>query len=57
MLIQFGIKNFKTFKNKATLSFVSSNYDKDTRVSENISVDEQFNLRILKSAVVNSRSR
>ena len=52
MLVQFSIKNFKTFKNKATLSFVASNYDKDTRVSENISVDEQFNLRILKSAVV-----
>ena len=31
MLIQFSVKNFRTFKDKATLSLIASNYDKDTR--------------------------
>jgi len=52
MLLQFSIKNFRTFKEKATLSLVASNYDKDTREAENINQDANFNLRILKSAVV-----
>ena len=51
MLIQFSVRNFRTFKEKATLSLVASNYDKE-REAENISVDEKFNLRLLKSAVV-----
>lgn len=52
MLIQFSVKNFRTFKYKATLSMVASNYDKDTRESENIHFDTITNLRLLKSAVV-----
>jgi AAA15 family ATPase/GTPase len=52
MLLQFSIKNFRTFKEKATLSLVASNYDKDTREIENIYQDIQFNLRLLKSAVI-----
>lgn len=52
MLLQFSIKNFRTFKEKATLSLVASNYDKDTREAENIHQDPKFNLRLLKSAVV-----
>lgn len=52
MLLQFSIKNFRTFKEKATLSLVASNYDKDTRETDNVSQDAIFNLRILKSAVV-----
>ncbi len=52
MLLQFSIKNFKTFKERATLSLVASNYDKDTHEADNISQDLKFNLRILKSAVV-----
>lgn len=52
MLLQFSVKNFRTFKDKATLSLVASNYDKATRESENIYHDNKFNLRILKSAVV-----
>jgi AAA15 family ATPase/GTPase len=52
MLIQFSVRNFKTFKEKATLSLVASNYDKDTREADNIIDNEQFNLRILKSAVM-----
>lgn len=52
MLLQFSIKNFRTFKEKVTLSMVASNYDKDTREVENIIYDESFGLRILKSAVI-----
>ena len=52
MLIQFSIKNFRTFKDKATLSFIASNYDKDTREEENVYNDNNYNLRILKSAVI-----
>jgi len=52
MLLQFSIKNFRTFKEKASLSLVASNYDKDTRENDNINHDSVFNLRLLKSAVV-----
>lgn len=52
MLLQFTVKNFRTFKEKATLSLVASNYDKDTREFDNINHDNIFNLRLLKSAVV-----
>ena len=36
MLIQFSVENFRTFKERATLSLIASNYDKDTRGTENI---------------------
>jgi AAA15 family ATPase/GTPase len=52
MLIQFSVRNFRTFKEKATLNLLASNYDKDTRKEENIAEDNKFNLNILKSAVV-----
>ncbi len=52
MLIQFSVANFKTFKDKATLSLLASNYDKETRESENVMQIPEFSLRILKSAVV-----
>ncbi len=52
MLLQFSIKNFRTFKEKATLSLVASNYDKDTRETQNIYVDTKLKLRLLKSAVI-----
>lgn len=52
MLIQFSIKNYKAFKEKATLSLVASNYDKDFRENDNIIAIEKFDLRLLKSAVV-----
>lgn len=52
MLLQFSVKNFKTFKEKATISLVASNYDKTTRESDNIFEDNTFRLRILKSAVI-----
>ncbi|OAZ03921.1 AAA family ATPase [Flavobacterium succinicans] len=52
MLLQFSIKNFRTFKDKATLSLIASNYDKDTREVENVFEDKKFNYRLLKSAVI-----
>jgi len=52
MLLQFSIKNFRTFKEKATLSLIASNYDKDTRENENIVINENFGLRLLRSAVI-----
>lgn len=52
MLLQFSIKNFKTFKDRATLSLIASNYDKDSRERENIVHHEAFGLRLLKSAVL-----
>ncbi len=52
MLLQFSVKNFKTFKEKASLSLVASNYDKDTHELENVYNDPKFELRLLKSAVI-----
>ncbi len=52
MLIQFSITNFKSFKNEATISLLATNYDKDTRINDNIVTNKQFNLQILKSAVI-----
>jgi hypothetical protein len=52
MLVQFSVRNFKAFKEKAVLNLVASNYDKDTRENENIKTDPDFNLRIVKSAVI-----
>lgn len=52
MLIQFSVQNFKTFKDKAKLNLLASNYDKDTRREKNIYEDEKFNLNVLKSAVI-----
>lgn len=52
MLIQFSVRNFMAFREKATLSLVASNYDKDSRAVDNIIEASPFNLRILKSAVI-----
>lgn len=52
MLLQFSVKNFKTFKEKASLNLVASNYDKDTREIDNVFYDKKFDNRLLKSAVV-----
>ena len=52
MLLQFSIRNFRTFKEKVSLSLVASNYDKDTREFENVYNDTISNLRLLKSAVI-----
>ncbi len=52
MLIQFSVRNFRTFKDKATLNLIASNYDKETRELENIIGEPNFNLRVLKSSVI-----
>lgn len=52
MLIQFSVRNFRAFKEKATLNMIASNYDKDIREDENVIENEEFKLRILKSAVI-----
>jgi len=52
MLIQFSVKNFKTFKDKATLSMVASDYVEDTQNAENIIPENEFGLKLLKSAVI-----
>ncbi len=51
MLIKFSVTNFKTFKNKAELSFIASNYDK-TREEENLYTCDIFGFSLLKSAVI-----
>jgi AAA15 family ATPase/GTPase len=51
MLIQFSVKNYKTFKDLNTLSMVASNYDKRL-IDENTFVSRKFNFRLLKSAVI-----
>lgn len=52
MIIQFSITNYRSFKEKATLSLVASNYDKDTREDDNVIIENKFKHRILKSAVI-----
>lgn len=52
MLVQFSVTNFKTFKDKATLSLVASNYDKEKLEVENVIPEPNFGYRLLKSAVI-----
>lgn len=51
MLVKFSLRNYKLFREKAELSLIASNYDKDTLPDNVISV-EKFGLRLLKSAVI-----
>lgn len=51
MLIKFSVRNYKTFRERAELNMVASNYDK-VREDDNIIHIQPFDLRILKSAVV-----
>lgn len=52
MLIEYTIKNFKTFKERTTFCLLAANYDKETRETENVILVPEFDLRLLKSAVV-----
>ncbi len=52
MLIQFSVKNYKTFKERTTLSLVASSYDKETREDDNVISDSKSGLRLLKSAAI-----
>ena len=51
MLVRFTVKNYKTFREKAELSMIATNYDK-TRQHNNVHNCENFNLNLLRSAVV-----
>ena len=52
MLLEYTVKNYTVFKNTARLSFVASNYDKETYETENVLDIPEMKLRVLKSAVV-----
>ena len=52
MILQYSVRNYKVFKETATISFIASNYDKTTRENENIQFIADKNLRVLRSAVV-----
>lgn len=51
MLIRFSVRNYKVFRERAELSLIASNYDKDTN-EDNVFEVPAFGLRLLKSAVV-----
>ena len=51
MLIQFSVKNYKSFKDEVKLSMVASKYD-DTRWADNVIDVPKFNLKLLRSAVI-----
>lgn len=51
MLIQFSVKNYKSFKDEVKLSMVASNYD-NTRMADNVIDVPKFNLKLLRSAVI-----
>ena len=52
MLVQFSVKNFKTFKDKATLSMIASNYDKSDLEESNVFDVKNYSHRLLKSSVI-----
>lgn len=52
MLVQFSVKNYKTFKDKATLSMVASNYDKSDLEESNVFDIINYPHRLLKSTVI-----
>lgn len=52
MILQYEVKNYKVFKERATLSFLASNYDKKTCEQENVQNIAEKKLRLLSSMVV-----
>lgn len=52
MLIQFTVKNWKTFRDEAKLTLFASGSDKKTREADNVFEVPKFGLRLLKSAVI-----
>lgn len=52
MLIQFSVKNYKCFKEEVKLSLIASNYDKETHWESNVFAMPEFNLQLLKTAVI-----
>lgn len=52
MLIEFTIKNFKSFRDETVFSLIAAGYDKESREYENVVTVPKFDLRILRSAIV-----
>ncbi len=52
MIVQFSVKNYRSFKDNSILNLVASNYDKNTREDLNIFNVSKYKLRLLKSAVI-----
>ena len=52
MLLEFSVKNYKVFKERATMSFIASNYDKSTLETSNVVSVDTHDLRVLRSAVL-----
>lgn len=52
MILQYEVKNYKVFKDRATLTFLASNYDKKTCEQENVQNIAEKKLRLLSSMVV-----
>ena len=52
MLLEFSVKNYKVFKERATMSFIASNYDKSTLETSNVMTIDSYNIRVLRSAVL-----
>ena len=52
MIIEFSVKNFKTFREEAKLSLVASKYDKSVRVEGNLTDIPAFGFQLLKSAAI-----
>lgn len=52
MLVEFTVGNFKTFRERASLSLTASNYYKEENEETNVILAEKFGLKILRSAVI-----
>jgi len=52
MLLEFRVKNYRTYKKEAVFSMIASNYDKKELETENVFWEEKFDLRVLKSAAI-----
>lgn len=51
MLVEFSVKNYKTFESEAKISFVASKYYAE-RIEDNVTDFPKFDLKLLKSAVI-----
>jgi hypothetical protein len=48
MLLEYTVRNYTVFKNTARLSFVASNYDKETYERENVQKIPEKKMRVVK---------
>lgn len=52
MILGFTVKNYKTFKDETSMSFLASSYDKQTLEATHVMEIPRRNLRVLKTAVI-----